>query len=111
LSCPQRGVLFGAPVRLITGYSAMHLDQITRRFETLGQQGLEYRIAPGASADAIEAAERRLGVAFPEQVCRFYGAFDGIEVVDPPFKLFALGELQREGPLLEFCLCDQVHRL
>lgn len=89
----------------------MQLDQITRRFEKLGQQGLEYRIYPGASAEVIDAAERRLGATFPEQVRRFYGAFDGIEVLDPPFKLYALGELEREGSLLEFCLCDRVHRL
>ena len=89
----------------------MHLDHIQRRFEKLGQQGLEYRIAPAASTEAIDAAEHRLGVTFPEQVRRFYSAFDGIEVLDPPFKLYALEEMAREGSLLEFCLCDHVHRL
>ena len=89
----------------------MRLDQVQRRFETLGRRGLAYRIAPGASAEAIGAAERRLGVTFPEQVRRFYAAFDGIEILDPPFKLYALDEFEPEGSLLAFCRCDQVHRL
>lgn len=89
----------------------MHLDHIPSQLEKLGREGLEYRIAPGASCEAIEVAERRLGVTFPEQVRRFYGALDGLEVLDPPFKLYSLTELERDGPLLEFCLCDHVHRL
>ncbi len=89
----------------------MHLDQIQRRFEKLRQQGLEYRIAPAASTEAIDAAEQRLGVKFPEQVRRFYSAFDGIEVLEPPFKLYALDELERDDSQLVFCLCDHVHRL
>src|SRR5688572_12690300 len=96
---------------MLIRYSTMHLDQLQRRFETLGQEGLEYRIASAASTEAIDAAEQRLGVTFPEQVRRFYSAFDGIEVLAPPFKLYPLDELEREGSLLEFCLCDQVHRL
>ena len=77
----------------------------------LGRDGLEYRILPGASRAGMDAAERRLGVSFPTQVRLFYGAVDGIEVVDPPFKLYALSEMKRDGPLLEFCLCHRVHRL
>jgi hypothetical protein len=89
----------------------VHLEQIQRRFEALGRDGLKYRLAPGASSGAIDAAEQRLAVTFPEQVRRFYESYDGIEVLDPPFKLYALDELERAGPLLEFCLCDCVHRL
>ena len=100
-----------ASVPHLNHYSDVHLDHIPRRLERLGREGLGYRIAPGASSEAIEAAERRLGVTFPEQVRRLYGALDGFEVLDPPFKLYSLAELERDGPLLEFCLCDHVHRL
>lgn len=89
----------------------MHLHQISRRFEKLAQNGLEYHLGPPATAAAIDAAESRLEVRLPEQVRRFYSAFDGLEVVDPPFKLFPLSELHRDGSLLEFCRCDGIHRL
>jgi len=89
----------------------MHLDQIPRRFEKLRQQGLEYHLGSPASAAAIDAAEARLGVRFPEQVRHFYSAFDGLEVVDPPFRVLPLSELERDGSLIEFCRCDHVHRL
>ena len=89
----------------------MHLDQISRRLEKLRRQGVEYRLGPGAPAAAIDAAEARLGVTFPQQVRRFYSANDGLEVADPAFKIFALSELARDGALIEFSRCDHIHRL
>lgn len=89
----------------------MDLSQIPQRFEGLGREGLVYRIAPGASPGALAAAESRLGLALPPQVRQFYSAFYGIEIVDPPFKLYAIADANLQGPLLEFCVCGHVHRL
>ena len=89
----------------------MHLDQIPRRLQKLAREGLEYRIGPASSPEAIDAAEARLGVTFPSQVRQFYGAINGIEVVEPPFRLYPLTEVDREGAFLKFCLCDHVHQL
>jgi hypothetical protein len=91
--------------------SVMHLDHLSRRFEKLAREGLEYGIAPGASGIAIDASESRLGATFPAQVRLFFEHCDGIEVPEPAFKLYSLAELERNGALLDFCLCDHVHRL
>lgn len=92
-------------------YSLVNLNHLSRRFESLARDGLEYQIAPPASRSAIEDTERRLGVIFPDQVRLLFETCDGIEVTQPAFKLYPLAELQRDGTLLEFCLCDRVHRL
>ena len=90
----------------------MHLDQIPRRFAKLAAQGVTIRIGPGAPATAIDAIEARLEVRFPEQVRRLYSAFNGLQVADPPFEVFALSEMFRDDrALLEFCRCDHIHRL
>jgi hypothetical protein len=89
----------------------VYLDQIPRRLETLSRDGLGYNIAPGASPEALQATEIRLGVRFPDQVCLFYSAFDGFEVNEPAFRVLPLAEMERDGELLEFCRCDRIHRL
>jgi len=53
----------------------------------------------------------RLDVGFPEQVHWFYGTCDGIEVSEPALRLYSLAELNRDGKLVEFCVCDFIHRL
>lgn len=89
----------------------MRLDQMQPRLAELAEQGIQCRMAPGTSGETLDSAETRLGCRFPEQVRQFYRACDGLEVSDPPFKVYALSEMVREGPLLEFCRCDGVHRL
>jgi len=89
----------------------MHLEQIPGRIEKLRHSGIECRIASGAAADVVQATEQRLGVTLPEQVFRFYSAFDGLTVAEPNFTVYALRDLEREGSLLHFCQCDHLHRL
>ncbi|HLJ88966.1 MAG TPA: hypothetical protein VKZ53_19255 [Candidatus Angelobacter sp.] len=55
----------------------------------------------------MQRAEAHLAVEFPEQVARFWLAFDGLEVLDPPFKILPLSEMKRNGELLTFCYCDR----
>ncbi|HZR30122.1 MAG TPA: SMI1/KNR4 family protein [Terriglobales bacterium] len=85
----------------------MHLDQVVRRLDLLGGQGLVYRLAPGATLGMMQKSEARLGVKFPEQVAAFWAAFDGLKVDTPPFKILSLEETKREGELIVFCICDQ----
>lgn len=89
----------------------MHLNQIARRFESLAQQGLIYRLAPGAGLDMLKHTEVCFNVKFPEQVTDFWSAFDGLEVDEPPFKILSVREMQREGDLLVFAICDRGVRI
>jgi hypothetical protein len=89
----------------------MHLHQITHRFDSLGQQGLVCRLASGASPEAIEQAEARLRIKFPEQAACFWRTFDGLEVDVPPFKILSLSQMRREGDLVVFCVCDRLVRI
>ncbi len=89
----------------------MHLPQIRKRLDSLANQGISYRLAPGATSEAIKEAEFRLGIRFPGQVTAFWMAFDGLEVDAPPFKILSLSQLQREGDLIVFCICDREIRI
>jgi cell wall assembly regulator SMI1 len=89
----------------------MHLAQIVQRFNSLSNQGVVCRLAPGATRDLFRETETRLGVKFPEQVESFWMAFDGLEVDIPPLKILPLSEMKREGELVVFCICDRTIRI
>jgi hypothetical protein len=89
----------------------MHLAQIVQRFDSLRNEGIVYRLAPGATRDMARQTEARLGIKFPEQVVSFWMAFDGLEVDLPPFKILPFSEMKREGELVVFCLCDRTIRV
>lgn len=102
----QLDVGFGSTANL-----NMRVDQIRRRFDSLGRKGLVYRLAPGATLEEIRTSEVRLGVEFPEQVASFWKAFNGLEVSDPAFEVFSLSETKRDGGLLIFCSCNRKVRI
>jgi cell wall assembly regulator SMI1 len=85
----------------------MQIEQMAKRLELQASQGLVFRVQQGATAEIIHQTELRLGLTLPEQVKSFWSAFNGLEINDPPFKILSLTELQREGRLLPFCICNR----
>ncbi|NOK11448.1 SMI1/KNR4 family protein [Corallococcus exercitus] len=55
--------------------------------------GMEIHFGPGATQEALDACEQRLGVTFPVSVRRFYAAHDGLRVEAPSLVIRPLEEL------------------
>lgn len=91
----------------------MHLDVFIKQFEKQSEEyGLIYELGPPATAADIAAAERRLGVSFPEPVVRFFSSCDGLQVVEPHLKINALDQLKFIGDrLIHLATFDKEHRL
>ncbi|MGE6761871.1 SMI1/KNR4 family protein [Corallococcus interemptor] len=70
----------------------------------------EVRFSPGATPEAIDACERRLGVTFPANVRRFYAVHDGLRVEAPSLVIRPLDALVlAPGGLLPFASFDHEH--
>ncbi|WP_375758507.1 hypothetical protein [Corallococcus exercitus] len=74
--------------------------------------GMGVRFSPGATGEALDACERRLGVTFPANVRRFYAAHDGVWVEAPSLIIRPLEELVlAPGGRLSFADFDFQHTL
>jgi len=86
----------------------LRIDQISARLHSLGDAGV---VGAPATPDLLAEVESRVGLALPQPVRAFWQAFDGIEVVDPPFQIHQLANLTYSGSLLTFCRCNHEHSL
>ena len=72
----------------------MHLEQIQLNFDKRRDtNGLQVVLKPGATDDAINATENRIGHEFPDQVRAFYKRYNGLTVDDPEFVILSVNEL------------------
>lgn len=77
----------------------MHLEHVVGHLQRRARErGLEYSVGSPASASAIGEVERRLGVALPPQVERFYRYYDGLSVDEPPLEVYSLERLAFVDP-------------
>lgn len=91
----------------------MHLEHIPKNLEKRREcDGLQATLNPAATEAAISDAEGRNGLAFPDQVRAFYGAYNGLRVVDPPFEVLPVESLSRsDDALIHFATADDRNRI
>lgn len=104
----------GLPYRITDQHwddGVVRLEQVLAKLEGLSSTGTVCRLGSGASEGEIEAAEERLQVCFPDPVIRFWSSLNGLEVADPPLRIFSLSELWLDEGLLFFTICNGTVRL
>ncbi|MDP9380074.1 MAG: SMI1/KNR4 family protein [Chloroflexota bacterium] len=98
---------------LLIGEYQMQLEHVARHLRRREREwGLEYSLGAPAPESAIQQAQRRLGVALPTQVERFYRYYDGLSAADPPLEVFPLERLAFvHRDRLRFAVVDGRHDL
>ena len=72
----------------------MHLEQIQINFDKRRvSDGLRVVVMPGATDQAMDAAEERIGQRLPDQVRAFYTQYNGLTVAEPQFVILPVDEL------------------
>ena len=91
----------------------MHLEQVQLNFEKRRiANGLEANLQPGVTHDALDAAEDRIGLKFPDQVRAFYSEYNGLRVDDPRFEILSLNRLSVDDQSrIQFATADDADRI
>ena len=91
----------------------MHLEQIRLNFEKRRDAGgLQTDLQPGATDDALQAAEDRIGRRLPSQVRAFYSQHNGLSVDDPRFEVLSLNDLAVDEQFrIHFATADGTDRI
>ena len=74
--------------------------------------GFRATLRTGATLDAINVAEERLGHHLPDQVRAFYSQWNGLTIDDPPFDIMPVENLSLDDQLrIHFATADGTHRI